>query len=340
MKKIIIFGATGNVGSYFTKYANDFFDNNEYEIVAVGHRTRAIVFDHMGIKYYSVDITDPESFSVLPTDDVYAVVHLAAQIPSYMRHYDASLYLKSIVMGTYNVLEYCRKTHADRILFTQTVFDISLSAGPNVVLKPDTPPNFSYTGDHAMYVISKNAAIEIMEHYHQEYGLKKFVFRLPTIYSYSPYHYYYPNGVKTKRPVYRMIETAMKGEPLEIWGDPNYAKDMVHVYDFSQELCRAIVVDRDEGYYNIGTGVPVTLEEQVRTIAEVFNPVGKKSEIIYRPELPSGGGFLMDVQNARDELGYEPNYDCLALFEDYKREMAINRFAELRLGAESGNAED
>ena len=100
-----------------------------------------------------------------------------------------------------------------------------------MVLKPDLPLKFSYSGDHAVYVISKSTAIELIRHYHEEYGLKKFVFRFPTIYSYSPYDYYYPNGVKTLRPVYRMIEQAKKGEPIELWGDPAYSKDMVHVYD-------------------------------------------------------------------------------------------------------------
>ena len=38
----------------------------------------------------------------------------------------------------------------------------------------------------------------------------------------------------------------------------------------------------------------------------------------------------MDVENAKEELGYEPQYDCLKLFEDYKKEMEINRFEELR----------
>ena len=285
----------------------------------------------MGIKYYSVDITQPNSFDVLPTEDIHAVMLLAAQIPSYMNDYNPELYLSSIVMGAYNVLEYCRKVAADRIIYTTTVFDVSLTAEPGVVLKPDTPLNFSYKGDHAMYVISKNAALEIIEHYHQEFGIKKFVFRLPTIYSYSPYHYYYPNGVKTMRPVYRMIDRASKAEPLEIWGDPNYAKDMVHVYDFSQELCLAAVVDKNEGFYNIGTGNPVTLREQVETIADVFAPEYGRSEIVYRPELPSGGGFLMDIENAKLDLGYVPRYDCRRLFEDYKAEMAINRFIELRL---------
>lgn len=331
MKRIIIFGATGNVGSYLTKYANDFFNKNEYEVIAVGRRKTADVFPDMGVPYISVDVTKPEDFKKLPTKDVFAVMLLAAQIPSYMKDYDGRLYLESITLGAFNVLEYCRKNSIDRILYTQTVFDISLSAGPNTVLKPDTPKNFSYTGDHAMYVIAKNAALELIEHYHQEYGLKKFIFRLPTIYGYSSFHYYYPNGIKTKRPVYTMIEKAMKAEPLEIWGDPNYSKDMVHVYDFSQMLCKAVLVNREEGFYNIGTGIPVSLEDQVKTIAEVFAPEGNKSEIIYRPELPSGGGFLMDISNAKEELGYEPLYDCRALFEDYKKEMELNTFASLRL---------
>ena len=36
MKKIIIFGATGNVGSYLTRYCSDFFNENDFEIIAVG----------------------------------------------------------------------------------------------------------------------------------------------------------------------------------------------------------------------------------------------------------------------------------------------------------------
>lgn len=38
MKKIIIFGATGNVGSYLTRYCTEFFDKDEFEIIAVGKR--------------------------------------------------------------------------------------------------------------------------------------------------------------------------------------------------------------------------------------------------------------------------------------------------------------
>ncbi|MGN1204682.1 MAG: NAD-dependent epimerase/dehydratase family protein [Lachnospiraceae bacterium] len=330
MKKIIIFGATGNVGSYVTKYASEFFDRNEYEVIATGRRDTK-VFDQFGVKYYSVDMLNPADFAKLPTEDVYAVILLAATIPSYMSDYDAGKYLNTNIMGTYNVLEYCRKNKVDRILFSTTVFDISLYAEEGLVLKPDMPPKFSYKGDHAAYVISKNTAIELLEHYYQEYGLKKFIFRFPTIYEYSPFQYYYPNGVKTMRPLYKQINHAKNSEPLEIWGDPSYAKDMVHVYDCAQMLCKAVLADRETGFYNVGTGIPVTLQQQCEAIIKVFSPADNPSVIEYHPNHKNGGGFLMDVENAKKELGYEPVYDVVKLFEDYKEEEKMNRFLELRM---------
>lgn len=330
MKKIIIFGATGNVGSYVLRYALDYFDLNEYEIIATGRRETDF-FTRSGISYYSVDISKTEEFKKLPQQDVYAVIYLAAQIPSYMNGYHPEKYINSNIIGAYNVLEYCRKTKVDRILYSTTVFDISLSAIDGTILTPNMPYNFSYKGDHAVYVITKNTAIELIKHYHEEYGLKYFIFRFPTIYNYSPFQYYYPKGIKTMRPVYKMIAQAKKGEPIELWGDPNYAKDMVHVYDCAQMICKAVEVKRDYGWYNVGTGIPVTLEEQVKTIIQVFSPKDNPSEIIYCPEKKSGGGFLMDVTNAKEELGYIPKYNVKDLFENYKEEMEINYFKELRL---------
>jgi len=329
LKKIIVFGASGNVGSYLVKYASEFYDKSQYEIIATGHRETK-VFDQFGVKYISADITKESDLDKFPQDNVHAVIMLAAVIPSYMANYNAAAYLNTNIMGTYNVLEYCRKVHADRIMFSTTVFDISMYANPGVVLKPDLPKNFSYKGDHAVYVISKNAAVDLIEHYHQEYGIKKFIFRFPTIYGYSPYPYYYPNGIKTIRPLYKEIYNAMNSKPLEIWGDPNYSKDMVHVYDCAQMICKATLVDREEGFYNVGTGIPVTLQQQCDAMIEVFSPKDNPSKIIYHPDVPNGGGFLMDISNAVTELGYEPKYDVKALFEDYKHEMKINRFKNLR----------
>jgi len=329
MKKIIVIGATSNVGSYFTFWARDYFAGR-YEIVATG-RKHTDFFERNGIKYVNLDLTKETDFAKLPREEVHAVVLMAAAAPSYMVEYDPKSYLEANIVGTFNALEYCRKIGVDRMLFMTTSYDTWLTREKdhNTIIHPDSPLNYSYTGDHAVYVISKNAGVELMEHYYQEYGLKKFIFRFTTIYNYSPYHYYYPHGKKTLRPVYRMIENAMASRPIEVWGDGKYAKNMVYVADCSQMLCKAIEVNREKGFYNVGTGIPVTLEEQARTIVDVFSPKDNPSEIVFCPDKKVGGGSLMDIENAKMELGYEPKYDCHALFEEYKKEMKLNRFAEL-----------
>ena len=173
MKKIIIIGATGETGMYIT----DYFVNQAkgaYEVIAVGRR-KTDFFAKYGIAYYSVDITKTEDFEKLPQKDVHAVIYTAAMMPGRMQGYEPMLYLETNVCGTWNVLEYCRKADVNRILFTQTIRDLGNKIGKEII-EADAARDFSYKGDHAVYVISKNAAVDLIEHYYQEYGLKRFIF--------------------------------------------------------------------------------------------------------------------------------------------------------------------
>ena len=329
-KKIIIFGATGNVGSYLTMYACNFFSKEEYEIIASGRRNTDF-WIKKGIRYFSIDVTKKRDFEQLPTENVYAVILLSATIPAAVNEYNPNAYVDSIISGALNVLEYCRIVKADRILFAQTIFDVG-KYPENSIIKPDASPLFSYTDDHAIYVICKNSAIELIKHYHETYGLKSFIFRFPSIYCYSPNYYFLHNGKLEMRPLYKQIFRAINSEPLEVWGNPLYRKEMPHVYDLSQMLCKAVLVSRESGFYNVGTGIPVTVEEQCRAIIDVFSPKEKPSEIIYYPEKPSGAGFLqLDITNAVQELGYKPLYDVTKIFQDFKYEMEVNTFKELRI---------
>lgn len=113
MKKIVIFGATGNVGSYVHKYACEYF-KDRYEVIASGHR-QTDFFEKQGQKYVSVDISKAEDFDKLPQEDVYAVIDLAAQIPSYMKGYQPEKYVQSNIMAHTMYLSIAGR-------FTQTAF--------------------------------------------------------------------------------------------------------------------------------------------------------------------------------------------------------------------------
>ena len=49
MKKIVIFGATGNIGAYLVDYCNSHIDKSKYEVVAVGRR-KTDFFNKHGIR--------------------------------------------------------------------------------------------------------------------------------------------------------------------------------------------------------------------------------------------------------------------------------------------------
>jgi len=329
MKKVVIFGATGNTGAYLVEYLVENLNSQEFEVIAVG-RKETDFFTKQGISYFRVDITDPKQFDVLPTDDIHTVIHLAAVLPAYMEGYQPEDYIQTNIVGAFHVLEYCRKNNVDRILYPQTEGDLSGYWGKEILLKPDLPRKFDFKSDHALYVIAKNTAVDMIEHYHQAYGIKRFIFRLPTIYAYTPNQYFHVDGIKKVLAYRHLMNRAMAGETIEMWGDPAKAKDVVYVRDFCQMLCKAILVDRDCGFYNVGTGTAVTLKDQIEGIIEVFSPKDKKSIIISCPEKPDSREFIMDISNARAELGYEPQYYYLDYLRDFKKEMELNRFKELR----------
>ena len=328
MKNIIIFGATGNVGAYLVDYCRSNLDPREYQVIAVGRRDTDF-FKKMDIEYCKVDLLSADDFDKLPKTDVYAVVNAVGLLPAYLSQFDPFAYIDTNITGAMRVMEYARKNHADRILYTQTWSELAGYWGKEEVLSPKMPRKLLYTGDHAFYSITKCMIVDTMEHYKQEYGLKNFVFRMPNVYLYHPQKYYYVDCVK-KTVAYRyMIDRATAGEPIEMWGNPDAFKDILYVKDMCQMMCRAITAPVDGGIYHAGTGIKTTLREQIQGMIDVFSPKDHPSPIIECPEKPGFTSFVMDISNAKEELGYEPEYTYLKYLEDYKKEQELKRFDPL-----------
>lgn len=324
MKRVIVFGATGNLGANISIYLH----NIGYEVIAVGHRKNDNGFfaDH-GMKYYSVDIEKESDFKILPVDNIYAVLHFAGMLPAVMEGFSATPYIQSIIQGTLNVLEYTRTVGADRIIFPQTLFDIRHLFGSKTPIPADSQRQVP-EGDHWMYVIAKNAACDMIEHYYNNFGIKRFIFRLSRIYLYHPNPYTFTDGKKVLVSDRALIYKAIKGEPIEVWGDPYRVLETISIYDFLRIIEKALVAIVDGGIYNVGSG-GTTLEERVRGIVDVFSPKNNKSEISYCPEKPNGTQFVLDITKTKLELGYEPKFSWYDYLVKFKKEMEIQPFAKL-----------
>lgn len=169
----------------------------------VGENLIIIFSDHQ-ISYYSIDISDSESFEVLPHKNIEAVLDFAGAMPAKMEGYNPYEYVNTIVMGTLNVLEYAKRINCNRFVFSQSISDILYLFGSENKISADVERRFPVTGDHSVYSICKNAAVNFIEHYAVTYNFKYFILRLPTIYAYHGSPYYYVNGER-KYLAYRLL---------------------------------------------------------------------------------------------------------------------------------------
>ena len=326
MKKIIVFGATGNLGAYIAMHMK----SQGYDVIAVGGRKDDNnFFANHGMDYYSVDIRNRKAFDVLPKDEYYAVAHFASALPSRYA-FDPIELFESITIGTLNVLEWMREVGCKKIVFPQTPSDMANFHNNGSIIPCEAKRHFPLTGDHAIYTIAKNGAVDLMEHYRAEYGFQFFALRFFTIYQYHPNAYHYADFKRRMMPYRLIMDRASKGLPLEIWGDPTKAKEMVYVKDFVRLVQACIESNLPGGCYNCGNGWQVTLEEQIRGIVEVFSPEDKKSEITYCPEKPSNLQNAFDMTKTfADFPTYRPQYSYIDQLRDFKKEMEEEPMAQL-----------
>lgn len=197
------------------------------------------------------------------------------------------------------------------------------------MIPEDAPREFPLTGDHAVYTIAKNAAVDLIENYHAEYGFSRFVFRFFTIYEYHPNAYHYRNYKHLMMPFRMLMDRASKSLPIEIWGNCKKAKEMVYIKDFIRLVKLAIDSDIEGGIYNVGNGWQVSLEEQILGIIKVFSPKDNPSPVIYVKDKPDPLENAFEITKIKRDFGYEPLYTYIQQLEDFKHDMETEPFAKL-----------
>jgi UDP-glucose 4-epimerase len=324
---IVVIGASGFIGTYLV----DELVAQKREVFATGTKTGpGEYYRQRGIPYATLNLADPADFRKLPTQNVQAVVLLGALLPANVTQYNPRNYIDVNVTGTLNALEYCRQVRAGKIINASSHSDVATLWDCGRAIREDDPIEINYTGDHAVYIITKIAGQRLVEHYRQEFGLQGMTFRLPAVYGFGPHTEIYVDGRRVVTGFKIFIEKAMASEPIEVWGDCHNGRDLVYIKDVVSAFIGGIDSSVAAGLYNIATGARTTLEEEVKGIVQVFSPKDRPSPIIYRPEKPNGmHAYLYDISKARRDLGYQVRYPYLKMLEDYKMEMNSRRFEHL-----------
>lgn len=328
---IIVTGATGFIGTYLV----DQLVKEGIEVLAVGKsKTGEAYYKSRGIPFMQLDITTEEDFDKLPKEGVEAVVHLAALL-SIDIIWTPKDYFMVNTLGTRNVLEYCRKNDVPKVIYSMTHSDVNRA--DDMIITEKTPRKFAGGRGFAReYIISKIGAMHFVECYTNEYGIKGITLRFPGIRGYGARFISFWHGKPQINTFYMFIQKALRGEPIEIWGEHKTVRDLLYVKDAVSGIIAALKSENATGLYNIGTGVGLTIEDEAKAIIKAFSPPDNPSRLVYRPEIEEveKRSYIFDITKAKKELGYSPKYSYENAMRDYKKEMESRRFKHLILKQE------
>lgn len=333
----IIIGASSFIGVYTATF---FVEQGEQLVVTGRNNKFRDYYNKLGVDYINLDLTNREDFEKLPKEDVEGVILISGALPAsenadLKEKENADQYVRVNVLGTCYALEYCRRNGIKRLINTISYGDIANSWRMDPPMDESVPRNFNYTGDHAVYVISKNAASDIAEYYNQQHGMKNTWFRFPPVYGVGPHGYLKVNGKIVKSGLQIFIDKAKAGEDIEVYG--YLARDTVYVKDVAQAYFKAAKSDNACGLYNISSGHATTLLEQAETCAELFaRDSAHRSKVIYRDDMiNSGKSYLFSIEKAKRDFGYCPQFaDFKALMQDYIFEQERGVYSALFAGRE------
>jgi len=253
------------------------------------------------------DVRDlPALVEAMQTHRPETVVHTAGLIGPRVAE---ALYtgLQINVMGTINVLEAVRLTGVERLVHISTfgVYDRRrLGDHPT---HEDMP-----RGPGAAYGNSKAGKELMAEAYQRIYGFELIMLRLANAYGLG--HFWAGSGGGEK--VQNLLVAGIKGGVARIPQEQTmdfeyvYAKDVGRAVDIA-----ATIAMPGETIFNIGAGKVTTFDELTATAQKLL----PKLEVEVIPGKPPANAVSqpLDIARAKDQLGWEPQYDMEKGFQDY-----------------------
>jgi UDP-glucose 4-epimerase len=100
------------------------------------------------------------------------------------------------------------------------------------------------------------------------------------------------------------LHNALKGIPIEIWGDGSITRDYIHVSDVAHAFDKALNYTGKYRVFNISSGVGTSLNDLIKTLEHALGTSIKRQYLPGRPfDVPVS---VLENKLARDELAWVP----------------------------------
>ena len=313
MKRILVTGGAGFIGSNFVQYLL----NNEpgiellvnLDLLTYAGNLENLMAIERDPRYCFVrgDVRDRELvdglFSKYSFD---TVVHFAAESHVDRSITEPEIFLSTNVMGTQVLLDAAKqywnlrpgdkysRDYKEGVRYLQVSTDEVYGAlGKEGMFRETTPlsPNSPYSA-------SKASADLMARAYHQTYGLPVNITRCSN--NYGPYQF-------PEKLIPLMIHNALQNKPLPVYGDGQQIRDWLHVSDHCSAIAAVLKKGLNGEVYNIGgNNEKANLEIIHLILAELDKPESLITHVKDRPG--HDRRYAIDNTKITNQLGWKPAY--------------------------------
>jgi len=290
MASCLVLGGAGFIGSHLAE-----------ALLQAGHRVRIFDRPHLDrlpaflqrreFEVFTGDFLNPYALrAALEGSEI--VFHLVSTTLPKTSNDNPAYDVESNVGGTLRLLELCRSQGVRKVVF--------ISSGGTVYGVPRSVPiDESHPTDPlCSYGIHKLVIEKYLQLNHRIHGLDYCVVRPSNLY-----------GPRQRLDVAQgavavFLDRALRGQPIQVWGDGSAVRDYLYVGDAAEALVKAAAFEGEPRLFNIGSGAGTSLTQLIQAIEALLGrPVPVEYAAARALDVPAN---VLDASLARRHLGWAP----------------------------------
>ena len=297
MKTYLVTGGFGFIGSNFIRHIMD--NRKDVAIINVDKITYAANPGNLAgysenYKFYKADIADKTGLSkIFLENKVDYVVNFAAESHVDRSIQEPSIFIRTNVEGTLNLLELSMKHNVEKFLQISTD-EVYGSLGESGKFSEETP-----LSPRSPYSASKASADMLVTAFFHTYNMPVLISRCSN--NYGPYQF-------PEKLIPLVAINALNDKEIPLYGDGKNVRDWIYVSDHVKGICLVLEKGKFGEVYNIGGNAEA---ENIDIIKYILNKLKKPHSLIkYVKDRPGHDRrYAMDFSKINKETGFIPEYN-------------------------------
>jgi UDP-glucose 4-epimerase len=301
MKKIIITGGAGMIGSILSRY----FSEKEYQVIAIDNLSGGFIENiQKETKLYINDICNPQEINkIFETEKPNFVIHCAAYAAEILSPFIRNYNYQNNLIGSINIINACINYNVEKLINFSSFATYGEGNPPFKETDSRNPKD--------PYGIAKLAVEMDLKEAYEHFGLK-----YSTILPHNVVSKYQNYWDKYRNAIAIWIRQCAEGEDITIYGDGLQTR----AFSDCKFLCSPIeklLHNFENEFYNMGSDNTITIKEAANLVLRIgkefkFN----KSKLIFLEKRKEVVHAFCDHAKAQRDLGFKDETNLESLIRD------------------------